>query len=296
MEQPTEHPEQNQTISILQWNVLAAGLEGRSIPKWGNINVPESRSHQIATKIIQYQPDIICLQELNHFEDLNQFLSAYNYTGLNLLKPEPSAPHIRCDGVGIFWSNLKFKLNSTTSIKEPARWNQVCLALLLESLETKKTIMIATTHLKATQREELEAIRCQQVIHFTDTVEHWLTTLKCEPHFLCFAGDLNSTPEDPTGHFQKEWKGAAIKEFEKRGYKSGWHVYEAKRNFKADDSVCADVVTFRVRGEVALYDYIMFKGKGSVVSATGPQPWSYPALTTTNHPSDHLPLYVSFQL
>jgi len=276
---------------------LAAGLEEYSIPKWGNINVPGCRSHQIATKIIQYQPDIICLQELNHFEDLNQFLSAYNYTGLNLLKPEPSAPHIRCDGVGIFWSNLKFKLNSTTSIKERARWNQVCLALLLESLETKKTIMVATTHLKATQRVELETIRCQQVIHFTDTVEHWLTaTLKCEPDLRCFVGDLNSTPEDPTSSQKKEWKGAAIKEFEKRGYKSGWHVYEAKRNNKADDLVCADSVTFRVGGEVALYDYFMFKGNCSVVSAKGPQPWSCPALSYLHNPSDHLPLLVSFQL
>jgi len=287
------------TTSILQWNVLAAGLEVSSMPLWGNINHKGSRSNQIASKILQLQPDIICLQELNHFDTLLEYLSSYQYTGQTLLKCHPSVAHILCDGVGIFWSTKKYKLISSLPIKEPDRWNQVCLVLLLEIIDTGKTIMLASTHLKAIQRDYLEQLRCQQVIYFTDTINQWLSSLKCpEPDLFCYVGDMNSTPEDPfkANWKKKSWKGNAIKEFEMRGYKSAWHVYEAKKNNKEDDKVCADIVTFRTHGEVALYDYIMFKGNASVVDASGPRPWSDTTESYHNNPSDHLHLFVTFRL
>jgi endonuclease/exonuclease/phosphatase family metal-dependent hydrolase len=277
---------------------LAAGLEVKAMTKWGNINDSSSRSNQIATKIIQHQPDIICLQELNRFEDILQFLSPFQFTGLQLLKSQPVAPHVTCDGVGIFWSTIKYKLLDTLSIKLSERWNQVCLALILEIIDTGKTVLVAATHLKAKQDESQEQTRLQQVENFTESVNNWLSTVKCpEPELRCFVGDMNSSPDAGGGLFKKEWKAKAMREFEKRGYKSAWHVFEAKRKgFDEDDKIRADAFTFKTRGEVGLYDYIMYKGKVSVDLAKGPLAWSDPTFSYTNNPSDHLPLFVSFRL
>jgi len=276
-----------QDLSILQFNVVSAGLENRGLEPWGDVFVPGSRGNCIAQLILSKDADIVCLQELNRFEELSKFLSNYNYEGRLLLKMHPVAEGIDKDGAAIFWKASKFVCSDILKLEGLENWNQICLCCLLEN-GTRK-IAVASTHLKAYQTRAQEKVRCEQANKFTELYEKWLQQHEKSPDLTLFVGDLNSTPDKT-----EKWKGAALTILEKKGYKSSWHVLNSK---ELKDT---DVATFSTgKSEVGLYDHIFFKtgltNNVSVKYCDGPQEWTSKRKTSSGNSSDHLPLFVTFQ-
>jgi len=201
-------------------NVVACGLEKRALKPWDHVNVKGSRGNDVATLILSKNADIICLEEVSRFEELSVFLKEFGYEGVCCLKAEPVMLKLDRDGVAIFWKIERFKCKGVLRMEKVENWNQVCMCCLLEN--EKRKIAVAVTHLKATQKEFLEELRCRQVLEFTKRYDDWLIHEK--PDLTLFVGDLNSTPGN------KAWKGLALASLEQRGYKSSWHVFFLPKN------------------------------------------------------------------
>lgn len=167
-------------IRLLQWNVLAQAL---SICKDNFVLCPDSalewdsRKLRILEGILQYHPDVICTEEVDHFEYLNSHLSSISYTGI--FHPKPDSPCLYCknslgpDGCALFYRKDRLKLlhSDNVGIKdaEGQLTNQVAIYCLFEiigvtadnAVEDQKTkFSVLVTHLKA--KYGFEELRYQQ--------------------------------------------------------------------------------------------------------------------------------------
>ena len=98
-------------LRVMQFNILADGLSGLD-PRRGDFSRVafetlswNSRKHQILHEIIQYGPDIVTLQEVDHFYDY--FLPELSARGfIGYFAPKPLSPSLevseRSDGSCIF--------------------------------------------------------------------------------------------------------------------------------------------------------------------------------------------------
>mmetsp|Transcript_7873 Transcript_7873/g.15341 ORF Transcript_7873/g.15341 Transcript_7873/m.15341 type:complete len:436 (-) Transcript_7873:124-1431(-) len=158
-------------FKVFQWNILADGLAQHGdfvkVPK--DLLQWNKRFSLILKEIISSEADIICLQEVNHFEDLRIHLKQLDYCGTFL--PKNNSPsekyHFPPDGIAIF-----YKLHRYDLLKQPItqtfvdtsghRQSQCCLGLMLHDKVAKQDIFVVTTHFKAKEGRENDEIRlCQ---------------------------------------------------------------------------------------------------------------------------------------
>lgn len=165
-------------IRLLQWNVLAQAL---SKYKDNFVLCPDSalewdsRKLRILEGILRYHPDVICTEEVDHFEYLNSHLSSIGYTGI--FNPKPDSPCLYCknslgpDGCALFYRKDRLKLlhSDKVGIKdaEGQLTNQVAIYCLFEivgedsdSDSQKNKFSVFVTHLKA--KSGFEELRYQQ--------------------------------------------------------------------------------------------------------------------------------------
>ncbi|KAI5734609.1 hypothetical protein M8J77_008719 [Diaphorina citri] len=189
-------------VRILQWNVLSQAL-GQNNDNF--VCCPDEaldwkrRRFQMVQEIVLHNPDVICLQEVDHFEFLKKTLTTQGYSGTFFPKPDSPCVYIKGnngpDGCAIFYRTDKYDLISTeTRILEVWRVqsNQVAVLLVLRNKKTQEEICIATTHLKARNGALLSTLRNEQGKDLLDFV----STHACgRPVILC--GDFNAEPTEP---------------------------------------------------------------------------------------------------
>ncbi|XP_028729170.1 LOW QUALITY PROTEIN: nocturnin [Peromyscus leucopus] len=201
---PSSHP----PIRVMQWNILAQALgEGKDnfvqcpveALKW------EERKCLILEEILAYQPDILCLQEVDHYFDTFQpLLSRLGYQGTFF--PKPWSPCLDVehnngpDGCALFFLQNRFKLINSTNIRLTAmtlKTNQVAIAQTLECKESGRQFCIAVTHLKA--RTGWERFRSAQGCDLLQNLQNITQGAKI-PLIVC--GDFNAEPtEEVYKHF-----------------------------------------------------------------------------------------------
>jgi mRNA deadenylase 3'-5' endonuclease subunit Ccr4 len=208
--------QQVEEVSIFQWNILADSLEPYGIPDWN------SRKEGVLNWIQKKNADIVCLEEVNHYSAVEEFLISSGYKGKFVQKRHGggSIP----DGTAIFWKEDKFQCLHDFEIRFP-RWNQVGLSLLLEASGSGRTISVTATHLKAYQTESEEQVREQQVQQFIDAVKAWVESKSLTPSLWIFAGDLNSTLHTFPTPSSSGWQGRALFKFLENGYRSVYHDF-----------------------------------------------------------------------
>jgi mRNA deadenylase 3'-5' endonuclease subunit Ccr4 len=111
------------TLRILQLNMLADGLSGlrkdlgafsrarSEFMHWPN------REYRLIYEMLQYQPDIIALQECDHYEDFFlPTLASYGYRGYFTGKPASACREVsvRSDGCAILYKADRFELLSAS--------------------------------------------------------------------------------------------------------------------------------------------------------------------------------------
>lgn len=188
---------------LLQWNILSQTLGQNND---GFVRCPEEaltwehRKFLIVQEILQNNPDIVCLQEVDHFKFLQNILGSQNYEGIFFPKPDSPCLYIEenngPDGCAIFFKRDKFELKSyETRILEVWRVqsNQVAIAANLYVKALGREICVCTTHLKARHGALLSKLRNEQgrdLLRFVRNVAG-----EKRPVILC--GDFNAEPIEP---------------------------------------------------------------------------------------------------
>ncbi|GAX79232.1 hypothetical protein CEUSTIGMA_g6672.t1 [Chlamydomonas eustigma] len=161
-----------QSFKILTWNVLADGLaqNGDFVKTPLPLLEWSYRMPLIIEELKEAQADIICLQEVNRYEELEHHLGLLGYQGCFLAKI--SSPCERYmyprDGVAIFFNPDRFQLQGqpqgTMFLDEDGlRRSQGFLQVLLKDKASNRKVVVVTTHLKAKEGAAEEQIRIQQI-------------------------------------------------------------------------------------------------------------------------------------
>ncbi|XP_025413522.1 nocturnin isoform X2 [Sipha flava] len=196
------HSIEGNPIRVLQWNVLSQAL-GQNNDKFDScpleaLEWKRRRCHMLE-EILRHNPDIICLQEVDHFDFLSRALATQSYSGLFVPKPDSPCVYIKDnngpDGCAIFYKNNKFDLLDKQE-KILQVWtvhsNQVSLLLVLKDKCTEKELCISTTHLKARKGALLSTLRNEQG---KDLLEFISSHALDRPTIIC--GDFNAEPTEP---------------------------------------------------------------------------------------------------
>merc|ERR1719186_37941 len=145
-------PVKEETTRIFQWNLLSQTL-GTKNDKFVRCNpsalVWSTRRWRLIEEIIRYDPDIICLQEVDHFKMLQRALGSIGYEGMFVPKPDSPCLYLDDnngpDGCAIFYKTSQLQLDPSAS-HILSVWgvqsNQVVLSLLLTHRRTGKELCV----------------------------------------------------------------------------------------------------------------------------------------------------------
>ena len=142
----------------------------------------EQRRPKILEIITQEKPDIICLQEVDCYQDIAMVLEAAGYQGAFCKKAWKKI----LDGSAVFWSQA-LRCKDVHRIQLQPNNAMTALILRLESSEGVPLI-VCSTHLKAGFSAEMEEQRLRQAV----TLEHHLTKLASDAAATIIAADLNA--------------------------------------------------------------------------------------------------------
>ena len=176
-----------------------------------------SRRWRVLEEVLQHRPDVITLQEVDHFSFLAPALASVGYCGryeivqlaqptiLLILKcrfipkPDSACKYIQNnngpDGVAIFYKKSKFQsLGEDHKVLEAwgAATNQVALAMTLVEKASGREVVVVTTHLKARRGALLTNIREQQ----GGDLITWVEGVR-EGRPVILTGDFNAEPTEP---------------------------------------------------------------------------------------------------
>eukprot|EP00795_Rhopilema_esculentum_P000578 gene578-10266_t len=195
----------NNCFKVMQYNILAdaLGTGAGNFEKVPKDCLPWSfRKHRIIEQILHLDPDVVCLEEVDHFHDVFQPLfEELDFSGFFF--PKKDSPCLRTpdnngpDGVAIFYRKSKFSLieidsrylNNTE--KQPS--NQPVLICMLQSKQSEKCVCFAATHFKAKKGfEELRAVQAKSCLHF---IEEFRKKVSPESAVI-LCGDFNGAPSE----------------------------------------------------------------------------------------------------
>ncbi|XP_073974101.1 NADP/NADPH phosphatase nocturnin isoform X2 [Rhodnius prolixus] len=189
-------------IRVLQWNLLSQtlGLNNDNFVRCPSEALHWQRRRNLLTQeIVRYSPDVICLQEVDHFNYLKKSLGTQGYIGMFFPKPDSPCMYIKDnngpDGCAIFFRSNRFELvKCETRVLEVWRVqsNQVAVLAILRDLVTGSEFCVATTHLKARNGALLAALRNEQGKDLLDFV-----TSHCGDRPVIVCGDFNAEPAEP---------------------------------------------------------------------------------------------------
>jgi len=284
------------TIRVFQWNQLSQTL-GTKNDKFVQCDPTaldwSTRRWRLIEEILRHDPDIVCLQEVDHFKLLQNALGSVGYIGRFVPKPDSPCIYLPSnngpDGCAIFYKSDKFELVSEAK-KILEVWkvesNQVVMSLSLRHKTTGKEICVATTHLKARSGALLSTLRNEQG---KDILE-WLETVR-EDRPVVLSGDFNAEPSEPV------YK--TIIDNENTPLQSAYNIIE---DGAKDEKESVEFTTWKIRetGEQKqVLDYIFHSPQLQTVSTLS-MPTEHQVgeerLPSIQFGSDHLSLVADFKL
>ncbi|XP_076878074.1 nocturnin isoform X2 [Brachyhypopomus gauderio] len=284
-------------IRVMQWNILAQALgEGKD----GFVCCPaealnwSERKYLILEEILTYRPDILCLQEVDHYYDtFLPVLSSLGYQGSFCPKPCSPCLDVRDnngpDGCALFFSRRRFQLLGVSHLRLSAvllKTNQVAVVATLRCRATGRAFCVAVTHLKA--RSGWEAFRGAQGSHLLqqlkaisrDGGEERTGGAEGMPLVVC--GDFNAEPGE---------------EVYQRFMASPLGLDSAYRRLSADGSTEPAYTSWKIRpsGEsCSTLDYVWYSSSSISVDGVLKMPSEEQIgpnrLPSYHYPSDHLSL------
>ncbi len=192
-------------VSLLSWNVLADGLAQhgsfvRAPP--AALEWPHRRA-LILEELRKADADLIALQEVNRFEELEEALRAQGYVGAFAAKR--CSPCVGLgfpgDGLALFFRASRFKAlgeaRHASFVAEDGSTplSQCFLYRALLDLQSQRTLLVANTHLKAKASPEFDAVRLMEATQLLTELERASAALPADaqPPGVLLCGDFNTT-------------------------------------------------------------------------------------------------------
>ncbi|DBB12848.1 TPA: hypothetical protein ACH3X3_005610 [Trebouxia sp. C0006] len=317
---PIDPKKENANLKVLQWNVLADGLaqNGDFVKVTQQALCWSYRAEKLLQLILEPQPDIVCLQEVNRYGDcLLPAMEKHGYTGAFFCKPCSPAEQYGapCDGCALFYRSDRFDLcaepqGQTFKAMDGSAGNQGMLMVHLFDRHSNTPICAATTHLKAKKAGQAnDAIRDRQITQLMSELKRGLSvhtdesiaasgsrTLQGSSQrpliFLC--GDLNTTPDSSTCQLIAR---------DPLQLRSSWDSYcSAVHRSGMQDQQPFSTWKFRSDGEwKRTIDYVWYSVDDRLQLVSH---WQLPSeaaigatgLPTLDLPSDHIALCCSFSI
>jgi len=270
-------------LRVLQWNQLSQTLGTQND---GFVRCPlaalewRTRRWRLLEELLRHHPDIICLQEVDHFPLIERALSSLGYTGHFVAKPDSPCIYLPSnsgpDGCALFYKKDQWQMVGQLQSRILEVWhvqsNQVAVAVNLRHLETKEEVCVATTHLKARSGALLATLRNEQ----GKDLLAWLSTVK-QHRPLILTGDFNA---DPTEAVVRTIKEELVSAYPDSTPFTTWKIRETGE-------------------QKSTLDYIFHSG-GIQASATLDMPTEQQVgkdrLPSLAFPSDHLSMVADFQV
>jgi len=160
-------------------------------------------------EILSHGADIMCLEEVDCFNDLSRGLNPLGYSGI--WAPKPDSPCLKFknnkgpDGNAIFFSRDKFSLiksyHHVLQKEDETYTNSTVLICELLHLKTGKEITFLATHFKAKETAEFAEVRRNQAMHIIKLVKDILKEKKSN---IVLAGDFNATNDEQAIKLMKD--------------------------------------------------------------------------------------------
>lgn len=249
------------------------------------------RKYLILEEILTYKPEIVCLQEVDHYYDTFQpVLSSLGYQSSFCPKPYSPCLDVRGnngpDGCALFFSRQRFRLLRANHLRLSAmtlKTNQVAIVATLQCRVTEQIFCVAVTHLKA--RSGWETFRGAQGSNLLQQLNGISSTESEEqeqsiPLLVC--GDFNAEPGE---------------EVYQCFLNSPLDLDSAYRSLSADGTTEPSYTTWKIRpsGEsCSTLDYVWYSRQrfhvDAVLSMPSEEQIGPDRLPSYHYPSDHLSL------
>lgn len=203
-------------LLVMTYNVLAqCYVRSSSFPYCKSIKLRwKERSKDLEAMFassLPVSPHIICLQEVDHFEDFwAAMMKILGYVGIFTKKTGTKA-----DGVAVFWNEEMFEVKTFKQISlDLSHGNEADIShellsrassrgsvgaiIYLEHRETQSRFVVATTHLFWDPMQE--DVKLLQVRRMLRSIDEFLSLLDASTPTI-FAGDFNSLPDSKVYHF-----------------------------------------------------------------------------------------------
>ncbi len=159
----------------------------------------DRRRLRILEEILVINPDILCMQEVDHFAFFRGILAAVGYKGLFFPKPDSPALYVEDtngpDGCAMFYNMSKVNVKDEHTIvlktmDEAYFTNQVSIIMQFGVKGASKDLYVATTHLKA--KYGWEDLRHSQGTYLVNYLRD-----KVADQALVVCGDFNGDFTEP---------------------------------------------------------------------------------------------------
>jgi nocturnin len=133
-------------LRVMQWNALADGLATSFINCTPEMLSWNFRRSLALENCLQEDPDILCLEECDHFEDwFLPHLSAAGYDGEFVAKTNETK-----DGCAVFVRQSRFRIIDCSKFYyEPGQQSQCALILELNDVQLNRNFVLTCTHWKS---------------------------------------------------------------------------------------------------------------------------------------------------
>ncbi|CAK9330001.1 unnamed protein product [Citrullus colocynthis] len=179
-------------FSVVSYNILAERNAWKHRGLYPNVPSPylkwNHRKRVICEELLMWNPDIICLQEVDKYFDVSEIMEKTGYVGSYTRRTGDAI-----DGCAIFWKADKFRLIDEESIKFNMfnLRDNVAQLTVLEMSKGKSRLLIGNIHvLYNPSRGDVKLGQIRYLLSRAEILSEKWSNL---PFVL--AGDFNSTPE-----------------------------------------------------------------------------------------------------
>lgn len=263
-------------LNIVTWNTLADRFCGKdqNFTKLSSQDVLDwkKRKNLITSTLLEMNADIVCLQEVDKFDELNVVMKQHGYEGI--FRPKQIAKEELKDGQDVDGCCIFFKMSKYILYEHRIFFyksqSQIALFATFGNKMTGKSFIIVTTHLKSKPGyEDIRLAEVEQLLH-----DKWIGHNNINTSFI--VGDFNDVPYSPC------------------------HSKVVQLYNDAYFGVDQHFTTCKTRETTIkrTIDYIFYKKSKAKLIAILKAPTDVPKYGYPNEkmPSDHIPLMATFQL